>query len=110
MFSPVYSANTTHMNFMKGGKTMEGAIRKAILKTPVEEPDELLVAIRDVCARMDNVNARFSMESDGDMIEACIYELESLRAQYRYLLRRAKSQGVTAVRYSFSKEIAEESV
>ena len=89
---------------------MEGAIRKAILKTPVEEPDELLTAIRDVCAQMDNVNARFSMESDGDMIEACIYELESLRARYRYLLRCAKSQGVTAARYSFPEEAAGKSV
>ncbi len=83
---------------------MEGAIRKAILKTPVEEPDELLVAIRDVCARMDNVNTRFSMESDNDMIEACIYELESLRAHYRYLLRLAKSRGMTVGGYTVEEE------
>ncbi len=93
---------------------MEGVIRKAILKTPAEEPDELLTAIRDVCARIDNVNARFSMESDGDMIEACIYELESLRAHYRYLLRRAKSRGLTAARYPLPEGVpegmAEESV
>ena len=89
---------------------MEGAIRKAILKAPAEEPDELLAAIRDVCVQIDNVNTRFSMESDGDMIEACIFELEALRARYRYLLRRAKSRGVTASRYSFPDEIAEKSV
>lgn len=74
---------------------MEGAIRKALIRTE-EQPNELLVSIREVCARLDNVNARFELESDSDLIEACIYEMEALRAQYRYLLRTAREQGLTA--------------
>jgi len=36
------------------------------------------------------------MESDSDLIEACIYEMEALRARYRYLLKAAREQGLTA--------------
>lgn len=72
-----------------------GALKRAILKTE-EQPHEVLAAIREVCQALDTVNARFEMESDGDLIESCIYEMEALRARYRYLLRQAKDQGLTA--------------
>ena len=32
----------------------------------------------------------FEMEDDTDLMEACIYQRESLQARYRYLLRKAK--------------------
>lgn len=86
---------------------MEGAIRNAILKS--EEPtNEVLLAIRDVCMRLENANTRFEMERDEDLIEACIYEMEALRARYRYLLKLAKSQGLTAG-YSLSAGEGEKS-
>lgn len=74
---------------------MEGALKKAILKSE-KTPNEVLTAIRDVCAQLENVNMRFKMERDNDLIESCIYEMESLRARYRYLLKLAKKQGLTA--------------
>lgn len=58
-------------------------------------PDPVIVAIRDVCARIDAVQSRFELETDPDLIEGCIYELESLRAQYRFLLKTARQQGIT---------------
>ena len=74
---------------------MESAIRSAILK-PQQSTNEVLAAIREVCSQLENANMRFEMERDSDLIEACIYEIESLRARYRYLLRLAKKQGVKA--------------
>ena len=65
------------------------ALRKALLKSE-QKPDEIHEAIREVCARLDMVNRRFEMESDSDLIEACIYQRESLQAQYRHLMNRAK--------------------
>ena len=44
------------------------------------------------------------MESDSDLIEACIYEMESLRARYRYLLRTAKNRGVKAEGLPYYRE------
>ncbi|MDD2417674.1 MAG: DUF2508 family protein [Oscillospiraceae bacterium] len=72
---------------------MEGAIRKAILK-PEESTNEVIAAIREVCIKLQNANTRFEMERDSDLIESSIYEIESLRARYRYLLRIAREQGI----------------
>ena len=74
---------------------MGNALKKAIVKTE-DQPHELLTAIRDVCRQLDNAKLRFEMESDSDLIEACIYEMEALRARDRYLLRMARLQGITA--------------
>ncbi len=68
--------------------------RKNILRMD-QPPHPTITAIRDVCARIDNVQSRFSMENDPDLIEGCIFELEALRAQYRYLLRTAREQGIS---------------
>ncbi len=69
------------------------SLKKMLLRenTP---PDPVILAVRDICARMDAVQSRFEMETDPDLIEGCIYELESLRAQYRYLLRTARKEGI----------------
>ena len=74
---------------------MESVLKRAILRSE-QPPHELLLAIREVCAQLDHVQARFEMECDGDLIDACIYEMEALRSRYRYLLRLAKDQGITA--------------
>lgn len=73
---------------------MEHSFRKLVLRSD-EPPHPTIEAIRRVCEQMDCVERRFSMETDPDLIESCIYELEALRAQYRYLLRGAREQGVT---------------
>ena len=67
---------------------------RQILMREDTPPDPVIVAIRDICARIDAVQSRFEMETDPDLIEGCIYELESLRAQYRYLLKTARQQGI----------------
>ena len=57
----------------------------------------LLESIRDISCRMQALESQFSIQSDDDLIEACIYEMEALRAQYRFLLRRAREAGITGV-------------
>ena len=37
----------------------------------------------------------FEMEDDEDLIDASIYQRESLNARYRYLLRKAKENHIT---------------
>ncbi len=59
------------------------------------EPHPIIVAIRQVCTSIDVVQNRFEQETDPDLIESSIYELQSLRAKYRYLLRTAKVEGIT---------------
>ena len=59
------------------------------------EPHPLIAAIREVCEMIDATQSRFEQEADPDLIEASIFELQALRAKYRYLLRMARVQGVT---------------
>ncbi len=73
---------------------MENTLKKTLLRAD-EPPHPTIEAIRDICEQMSLVEARFSMESDPDLIEGCIYELESLRAKYRFLLRTARQEGIS---------------
>lgn len=77
---------------------------------PVKSKEErILDDIRELCARMERAYARFEFEQDADLIESSIYEIKSLKAQYRYLLRVAKENGVTCpqmVQTIFEKEEA----
>ena len=72
---------------------MEQVLRKLLLRQDTP-PHPTIEAIREVCARIENAQSRFSQETDPDLIEGCIFELEALRAQYRYLLRTAREQKI----------------
>lgn len=74
---------------------MDSVLKRTLLRSD-QPPHEVLQAIHEVCAQLNSVQARFEMESDSDLIDACIYEMEALRSRYRYLLRLAKDQGLTA--------------
>ncbi|MCI8497517.1 MAG: DUF2508 family protein [Clostridiales bacterium] len=63
------------------------------------ENEALLREIRQVCEEMRCSDMRFSLAEDDSLIEACIYERESLRARYCYLLRCARERGITHLPY-----------
>lgn len=66
--------------------------------TSGETPEQkLLKNIREVCRMIDNAYMRFEYEADSDLVEASIYELEALKARYRYLLRLAKAQNISSI-------------
>ena len=88
----VYLSHTAHRYDEKGVGDMD-EVRQRIVRCEAL-PHPIIEAIRDVCARMDAVQSRFELESDQDLIEADIYELQSLRARYRYLLRVARADGI----------------
>ena len=69
-------------------------IRQTLLREE-QAPHPIIVAIRQVCEQMNLAQNRFEQEADPDLIEAAIYELQSLRAKYRYYLRTARDQGIS---------------
>ncbi len=73
---------------------MGNGLKEKLLRPKVED-EPLIEAIRDVCRRMEALETQFAVVSDNDLMEACIYEMEALRAQYRFLLRKAKETGVS---------------
>ena len=63
-----------------------GKIRK-----PVKTADDALVEqIRDTYGAYN----RFEMESNEDLLDSVIYEIQSLKALYRYLIKKAQREGV----------------
>ena len=59
-----------------------------------ETYESLIRDIHEVCMMIECVGSRFELQSDYDLIDECIYQMEALRARYRYLLRLAKESGV----------------
>ena len=79
---------------------MEGAIVGVFelvqsKKSKVVKKSSLLGEIETVRLRYDTVASHFENQSDPDLVEASIYEMKSLSARYRYLLREARNQGIT---------------
>lgn len=69
--------------------------------------ERILADMHTLCENMERAYARFEFEQDTDLIESAIYEIKSLKAQYRYLLRVAKENGITcpqALQAKFEKE------
>lgn len=71
-----------------------GAIRDILLK-PKREETPLLDEIRQTVTMISAAHKWFDSEKDADLIEACVFQLESLEAKYRYLLRLAKDTGLS---------------
>ena len=61
-----------------------------------EQSQKLLEEIREIKQEIACNEGWFSMELDEDLIEACVYQGQALRARYRYLLRRARQEKVQA--------------
>lgn len=51
--------------------------------------------INSVSSQMACVDTWFQLEEDQDLVEACIYQKESLAARYRYLIRKAKESNIS---------------
>ena len=70
-------------------------ILKRTSKPKREEYFGLIEEIRDVEERLAFTEKWFSLECDQDLIDACIFERESLYARYRYLLGVARKNGIS---------------
>lgn len=57
--------------------------------------DKIIKEIESIRTRLYTAASHFDNESDPDLVEAIIYEMKSLTARYRYLLREAKNAGIT---------------
>ncbi len=67
---------------------------KEILLKPKKKETPILDEIRSTVSMIHAMQQWFNTESDADLIEACVFQLESLEAKYRYLLRLAKDRGL----------------
>ena len=79
---------------------MEGTLRSAITlfrpEAVAEEKSdyELIGEIRAIFARIRALETAFNLTLDPDLLECNMYEQLAMKAKYRYLLQRAKRQGL----------------
>ena len=66
-------------------------VKEMLLRDRPRE-DLLQQALRELCERMRSVDSRFEEETDGDLLDAYIYERLALQARYRYLMRQMRSR------------------
>ena len=57
--------------------------------------DELLSEIEETGFRLRMARQHFNSVSDPDMVDSCIYEINSLQSRYSYLLTRAKAEDIS---------------
>ena len=55
--------------------------------------------LREICAQIKCTDMWFEMEEDEDLIDASIYQRESLNARYRYLLRQGKENNISVAQH-----------
>ncbi|MBE6765737.1 MAG: DUF2508 family protein [Ruminococcaceae bacterium] len=67
---------------------------KYLLRERAPSENALLEEIRSTVNQINSARIWFESESDEDLIDSCVYQLEALEARYRYLLRVAKSKGL----------------
>ena len=60
-----------------------------------ENNKEILRDILEVKKQLEAVESKYNLFSDADLVESLIFEERALKAKYAYLLRLAKTKGVS---------------
>ncbi len=59
-----------------------------------EDDAQLISEIHSLSESLALAYERFELQSDNDLVEATIYEIEALKARYRYMLALAKQRNL----------------
>lgn len=63
-------------------------------KCQSEDDEELLCEIHRLSNALTLAYERFELQCDNDLVEATIFEIEALKARYRYLLAIARERNL----------------
>lgn len=82
---------------------MEGVLKSIISLTGAQSRNpqaqsefsaKLISDIEEVSNALNNINSKYNLTNDSDLIDSLIYQELSLRARYSYLLRLARDHNV----------------
>lgn len=62
----------------------------------LRERNELVSELAALLDRITVIENSFNLDTESDLIEADIYELESLRRRYSHLIKQAKARQIAA--------------
>ncbi len=66
---------------------------------PKAPPDKLVVELAQVREDLLRARIEFDTLTNLDLIESCIYQMESLEVRYNYLLKQARMVGLSQNEY-----------
>lgn len=56
--------------------------------------DDIISELKYLKLQLDKAYTEFQYQTDDDLLEACIYEIQALRSKYTYLLKIAKEKNL----------------
>lgn len=77
---------------------------KEILLKPQENDEyevDVVVELKRLKSELDRAYDEFQNQTDSDLLEACIFKIQSLRSRYSYLLKQAKAQNIQSCEIVF---------
>lgn len=79
-----------------------------VIRKPVTPSNNsLVIQIRETSKKLESAYCRFENETNEDLLDSVIYEIQSLKALYKYLLKRAKESGIECAEISvFGREVS----
>ena len=83
------------MNAIKDIFVGQNSHQEAILNA---KKRRFLRELKEICSQIKCTDMWFEMEEDEDLIDASIYQRESLNARYRYLLKKAKEHNISVAK------------
>ena len=69
-------------------------LKSRVMKEKAVEQDPLIFEMNEVRQKIQGCQNQFDASDDDDLIDSYIYELESLQARYRYLIKQAKKKNL----------------
>ena len=81
------------MNILEKTNDLLAIIRQYFKKNSVSN-NEILMELAEVKNQLEHAQLLFNLQTDLDLIESCIYQIDSLEAKYNYLLKEARKHGI----------------
>ena len=81
------------MNIREKTNDLLAIIRQYFKKNSVSN-NEILMELAEVKNQLEHAQLLFNLQTDLDLIESCLYQIDSLEAKYNYLLKEARKHGI----------------
>lgn len=70
-------------------------IKEMLFKDETDTADgDVIAQLKLLKSELDRAYTEFQYQTDDDLLEACIYEIQALRSKYTYLLKIAKQKNL----------------
>ncbi len=79
------------------------AIINQYFKKNNRHSDKILLELAEVKDQLEHAQLLFNSQTNLDLIDSCIYQIDSLEAKYNYLIKEARKKGIkTDIEYSLA--------